>query len=129
MIEIITKINSAVNNFVWGPVMLLLLVGTGVYLTARTGCIQAAKFGYIMRNTVGSLFRRREKRDKDAKNLTPFQAVTTALAAPWALATSPVSPGYLRRRAGGGVLDVVRGFLWDVHQICGDRTGPEVPAG
>lgn len=93
MIEIITKINSAVNNFVWGPVMLLLLVGTGVYLTARTGCIQAAKFGYIMRNTVGSLFRRREKRDKDAKNLTPFQAVTTALAAPWALATSPVSPG------------------------------------
>ena len=53
MIEIITKINSAVNNFVWGPVMLLLLVGTGVYLTARTGCIQAAKFGYIMRNTVG----------------------------------------------------------------------------
>ena len=27
------------------------------------------------------------------------------------------------------VLDVVRGFLWDVHQICGDRTGPEVPAG
>ena len=83
MIEIITKINSAVNNFVWGPVMLLLLVGTGVYLTARTGCIQAAKFGYIMRNTVGSLFRRREKRDKDAKNLTPFQA----------LATSPVSPG------------------------------------
>ena len=106
MIEIITKINSAVNNFVWGPVMLLLLVGTGVYLTARTGCIQAAKFGYIMRNTVGSLFRRREKRDKDAKNR-----------------------GYLRRRAGGGVLDVVRGFLWDVHQICGDRTGPEVPAG
>ena len=80
MIEIITKINSAVNNFVWGAVMLLLMVGTGVYLTARTGCIQAAKFGYIMRNTVGSLFRRREKRDKDAKNLTPFQAVTTALA-------------------------------------------------
>ena len=39
MIEIITKINSAVNNFVWGPVMLLLLVGTGVYLTARTGSV------------------------------------------------------------------------------------------
>ena len=118
MIEIITKINSAVNNFVWGPVMLLLLVGTGVYLTARTGCIQAAKFGYIMRNTVGSLFRRREKRDKDAKNLTPFQAVTTALA-------GTVGTGNIA----GGVLDVVRGFLWDVHQICGDRTGPEVPAG
>lgn len=129
MIEIITKINSAVNNFVWGPVMLLLLVGTGVYLTARTGCIQAAKFGYIMRNTVGSLFRRREKRDKDAKNLTPFQAVTTALAGTVGTGNIAGVTGYLRRRAGGGVLDVVRGFLWDVHQICGDRTGPEVPAG
>lgn len=94
MIEIITKINSAVNNFVWGPVMLLLLVGTGVYLTARTGCIQAAKFGYIMRNTVGSLFRRREKRDKDAKNLTPFQAVTTALA-------GTVGTGNIRRVSPG----------------------------
>lgn len=25
------KINTAVNGFVWGPVMLVLLVGTGVY--------------------------------------------------------------------------------------------------
>lgn len=130
MIEIITKINSAVNNFVWGPVMLLLLVGTGVYLTARTGCIQAAKFGYIMRNTVGSLFRRREKRDKDAKNLTPFQAVTTALAGTVGTGNiAGVTGAIFAGGPGGGVLDVVRGFLWDVHQICGDRTGPEVPAG
>ena len=130
MIEIITKINSAVNNFVWGPVMLLLLVGTGVYLTARTGCIQAAKFGYIMRNTVGSLFRRREKRDKDAKNLTPLSGSDHCSGrhrGHWQ--HRRCHRGYLRRRAGGGVLDVVRGFLWDVHQICGDRTGPEVPAG
>ena len=53
MIEIITKINSAVNNFVWGPVMLLLLVGTGVYITDRTGCIQGAIFGFLMGNKVG----------------------------------------------------------------------------
>ena len=30
MIEMITKVNSAINNFVWGPIMLALLVGTGV---------------------------------------------------------------------------------------------------
>ena len=30
--EIVTKI----DNFVWGPVMLILLVGTGVFLTVRT---------------------------------------------------------------------------------------------
>ena len=71
-------INGKLNAFAWGPVMLILLVGTGVYLTVRTHCIQVTKFGYIMKNTVGSLFR---KKGKDhGSNLSPFQAVTTALA-------------------------------------------------
>ncbi len=77
-IEIVTNINNAVNSFAWGPIMLALLVGTGIYLSFRTGFIQVRKFGYIMKNTVGSLFR---KSDKDhGANLSPFQAVTTALA-------------------------------------------------
>ena len=79
MMEMITSINGAINSFVWGPIMLALLVGTGVYLTIRTGCIQVRWFGYIMKNTVGSLFRKDDKKE-GGKNLTPFQAVTTALA-------------------------------------------------
>jgi len=79
MLEMITNINGTINSFVWGPVMLALLVGTGVYLTVRTGCIQVKWFGYIMKNTVGSLFNK-EKNKEAGKNLTPFQAVTTALA-------------------------------------------------
>ena len=47
MMEMITSINGAINSFVWGPIMLALLVGTGVYLTVRTGCIQVRWFGYI----------------------------------------------------------------------------------
>ena len=80
MLEFITSVNSAVNGFVWGPVMLALLVGTGVYLTAKTGWIQVKWFGYIMKHTVGSLFAKGDKKDKSGSNLTPFQAVTTALA-------------------------------------------------
>ncbi len=77
-IETIESINGAVNSFAWGPIMLILLVGTGIYLSIRTGFLQVRKFGYIMKNTFGSLFR---KSDKDhGKNLSPFQAVTTALA-------------------------------------------------
>ncbi len=78
LLEIITKVNGVLNSFAWGPVMLVLLVGTGIYLTIRTGCIQATKFGYILKNTVGTLFRRSEK--NHGNNLSPFQAVTTALA-------------------------------------------------
>jgi AGCS family alanine or glycine:cation symporter len=78
LIERISAINDVINGFAWGPIMLVLLVGTGVYLTIRTGCLQATRFGYIMKNTVGSLF---QKSDKDhGNNLSPFQAVTTALA-------------------------------------------------
>ncbi len=78
MLEIITSVNSAVNSFVWGPVMLALLDGTGIFLTIRTGWLQVRRFGYSMTTTVGSLFR---KSDKDhGNNLSPFQAVTTALA-------------------------------------------------
>ena len=38
--EIITKINEAVNNLVWGPVMLILLIGTGLFLSYKTGFLQ-----------------------------------------------------------------------------------------
>jgi len=78
MLETITKINKVLNDFAWGPIMLALLIGTGVFLSFRTGFVQVRWFGYIMKNTVGSLFK---KKDKDTgKNLSAFQAVCTAMA-------------------------------------------------
>ncbi len=78
LLHAIQEANGVLNDFAWGPLMLLLLVGTGAYLTLRTGCIQVRRFGFILRNTVGTLFR---PSDKDhGENLSPFQAVSTALA-------------------------------------------------
>lgn len=80
-VSTVEKINSAVNSFAWGPVMLLLLVGTGVYLTVKTNWLQVTHFGRIMKATVGSLFRKDNKGTKsDGKNISAFQAVSTALA-------------------------------------------------
>lgn len=78
-LEIVTLVNGKINDFVWGPIMLVLLVGTGIFLTCRTGWMQVRWFGYIMRNTVGSLFSKKGRKDHGS-NLSPFQAVTTALA-------------------------------------------------
>ncbi len=78
MVEKITEINDVINAFVWGPVMLLLLVGTGVYLTCRTGFLQIRKAPFIFKNTICTLFRKRDK--NHGNNLSPFQAVATALA-------------------------------------------------
>jgi len=77
-LEIVKLVNGKLNDFAWGPIMLFLLIGTGVYLTIRTRCIQVSKFGYIIKNTIGSLFTKKDK--GDGKNLTAFQAVSTAMA-------------------------------------------------
>ena len=77
-LKIVTDVNDAVNGFAWGPIMLALLVGTGVFLTLRTGFIQVSKFGWIMKKTIGSVFKKADR--KDSQNLTPFQAMCTAMA-------------------------------------------------
>lgn len=75
--EKLTNINNSLNAFAWGPLMLLLFVGTGVFLSFRTGFVQLRHFRDMLRETIGSLFK---KNDSDGANLSPFQAMTTALA-------------------------------------------------
>ena len=78
MLQTITEINKAINNFVWGIPAMVCIIGVGLYLSFRTGFIQFRKFRYTFQVTVGRLFHK-----KDAKDgaVTPFQAVCTALAA------------------------------------------------
>ena len=75
--QFITGFSKGLNNIVWGIPMLILLIGTGIYLSVRLGFLQFRRFGFIMRQTVGRLFRHTKSRDGA---LTPIQALTTALA-------------------------------------------------
>ena len=72
------NINSAVNNIVWGPPILFLIVGTGLYLSVKTGFFSITKLGYILKNTFLKMF---SKEQKGEGEVTAFQAVATALAA------------------------------------------------
>ena len=74
----IEEIVQYLKDIAWGPWMLVLLVGTGVYLSWRVGFLQFRKFGYAMKNTLGKVFQKREAGEGE---ITPFQAVATALAA------------------------------------------------
>lgn len=78
MIEMITLINSKLNDFVWGVPAMVLILGVGLWLSWRSGFIQIRKFGTAMRSTVGRMFRKESAQDGA---VTPFQAVCTALAA------------------------------------------------
>lgn len=61
------------NSYLWGPPLLILLFGTHLYMTVRTGLIQK-KIGLAIRLSV--------KRDREgAGDVSQFGALTTALAA------------------------------------------------
>ena len=79
MVQTIESVNGIINGFVWGPVMLALLVGTGILLTVMAGFPQITKLGTIMKSTVGSLFGQ-DAHKKDEASISPYQAVATALA-------------------------------------------------
>ena len=84
MIEMITNINGAVNGFVWGIPMLVLLVGTGILMTALTKVFQISHFGYWMKHTLGSIFTDRhitKHTGTEDKSISQFQSMCTALAA------------------------------------------------
>lgn len=73
----ITRVNNAVNAFAWGGIMLALFVLVGVRLSIKTGFVQL-RAGLVFQKTIASLFSGGKRRSKSA--LTPFQAMTTALA-------------------------------------------------
>ena len=76
--EAIEKGNGWLNNIVWGIPALVLLMAAGIILTVGLKGFQFRKFGYAMKNTVGKMFKRQTAK---AGEVTPLQALTTALAA------------------------------------------------
>lgn len=83
-IKTVTGVNTAVNNFVWGIPMLVLLVGTGILMTALTKGFQVLRFKYWRDQTIGSIFKDRKitaHTGKDDKSISQFQSLCTALAA------------------------------------------------
>ena len=78
-ISIVEKVNGAINSAVWGPYMLVLIVGTGIFMTVGLKFFQISKIGLWMKNTFGTLFAKKPKKAKESKAITSFQALCTAL--------------------------------------------------
>jgi AGCS family alanine or glycine:cation symporter len=72
-IETIHKVIIAIDGILWGPPLLVLLFGTHIFLTIRTGFVQK-HLGLALRLSV--------TKEKDAPgDVSPFGALSTALAA------------------------------------------------
>lgn len=69
---------KAVSDFVWGPVMIVLLVGTGIFLTFRLNFLPWRNLGYSLK----SLLSKESRKTTDGEgDISPFSALMTALAA------------------------------------------------
>lgn len=72
------KMIQTVDDFVWGPVMLVLLVGTGILLTVRCGFLTWRNLPWALKKTLSKEARTTSRGTGD---VSPFSALTTALAA------------------------------------------------
>ncbi|MDO5028206.1 MAG: sodium:alanine symporter family protein [Bacillota bacterium] len=74
----ILEVNDYLNNLVWGLPSQILLLGAGILLMVSSGFVVFTKAKYIWASTFGKIL---SKESADEGHLTPFQAVSTALAA------------------------------------------------
>ena len=81
--EDLTRINDAINSFVWVKIGLVLLIGTGILMTCCTKFFQIAHIGHWWKETIGAVFKKDSTATKktDRKTISQFQALCTALAA------------------------------------------------
>ena len=99
------------DNLVWGAPLLVLLVGTGIYLTLRLGLLQIR---YLPK-----AFRLIFTEDEGHGDISSFGALATALAATvgnrqYCRGSDSDSDRWPR----GPLLDVDGGLLWDGDQVC-----------
>ncbi|MBS6503535.1 sodium:alanine symporter family protein [Clostridium tertium] len=78
MLNQVQSILSTIDSIIWGPPLLILLVGTGIYLTWRLKLLQIFKLPLALKY----IFSKDEDNDEDAKgDVTSYGALCTALSA------------------------------------------------
>jgi len=76
-LETFSAFLDAIVGLVWGPAMLVLLLGTGLYLTLAMRFMPMRRIGIAFR----LLFKSRRTKASEPGEITPFQSLMTALSA------------------------------------------------
>ncbi|WP_153722116.1 alanine/glycine:cation symporter family protein [Sporosarcina cascadiensis] len=74
--ERLEKFLTAASDLIWGPPLLILLIGTGIFLTIRLTVIQLRLLPYSLKQ----VFTRKHDKKADG-DISQFQALMTAMAA------------------------------------------------
>jgi len=73
----ILEVLTGIDRFVWGPPLLVLLVGTGIFLTLRLGLVQVFRLPLALKYVLNS----RKYEDGVLGDVSSFAALSTALSA------------------------------------------------
>lgn len=74
--EQLTQLLGKIDSFVWGPPLLILLVGTGIYLTVGLGLLQVIRLPLALKYVFT-----RQRKEGLKGDVSPFAALCTALSA------------------------------------------------
>lgn len=73
--------NTILHDFIWGPWMLTIFLGTGLYFSIGTRFFQFRGFHIWMKETFGSMIGEMDQeKEQQGKSITQFQSLCTALA-------------------------------------------------
>lgn len=76
--EFLEKIVGSVNGILWNYVLIIGLVGAGLYFSIRLGFPQITRFGVALKKVFGGLFKKEEVKEG---SMSSFQALATSIAA------------------------------------------------
>ncbi len=84
-LDTLLRFSREISNWLWGLPMVVLLFGTGILLTLMTGFVQVRNFWKSARLVFQGAFHLESEKDlsedMDEGDITPFQALMTALSA------------------------------------------------
>ena len=78
----IEKVNDAINGVVWGWPVIILILGTGLLLSIRTGFLQVRRFGESLNTTIVPTLKslgKKKQKDGRVKSISQFEAFSTAI--------------------------------------------------
>lgn len=70
-----------INRIIWGPLGVICILSAGVLITFRLRFFQVTHLFHWLSSTVGSLFKKRRKKQREKGPISQFGAVCTTLAA------------------------------------------------
>ena len=80
-VDALVDVNSAINDFVWVKIGLILLIGTGILMTVLTRVFQISHLKTWWTSTIGGMFSKKAHKKEGKGSVSQFQALCTALAA------------------------------------------------